>query len=159
MTAHIPPDRELPNQEAVDLVIALQRCLTSFHARQDEPAVLSAVDDDRLAMLARYVEARRLRQMLFGQGLFSDPAWDTLLLLFRAELEERPMTLDQLSEALRQSMTIVLRHTDLMERRGLLLAQIGSPAGGRRRLRLSPLAVDAMTSWLYLAFGSGEEQG
>ena len=40
MTVHIPPDRHLPSQEAVDLVVALQRCLTNFHARKEEPAIL-----------------------------------------------------------------------------------------------------------------------
>lgn len=153
MTAYAPPDRELPNQEAVDLVIALQRCLTSFHARADEPAILTAADDRRLDMLGRYLEARRLRSMVFGQGLFSDPGWDVLLTLFQAELEDRPVTLDQISETLRLSMTIAMRHVELLERRGLLLGTAGSPGGGRRRLRLAPLAVDAMTSWLYLAFG------
>ncbi|MET0371067.1 MAG: ArsR family transcriptional regulator [Sphingobium sp.] len=152
MTALIPPDRDLPNQEAVDLVIALQRCLNNFHARADEPAILA--DDARLEALSRYIEARRSRHMLFGQGLFADPAWDILLLLLQAELGGRPMTLDQLSEMARLSTPAALGHIGALERRGILLGQSGPPAGGRRRVELSPLAIDGLMSWLYLAFGT-----
>lgn len=155
MTALIPPDRKLPNQEAVDLVIALQRCLVSYHSSHEELAVLPVVNDGRLAMLERYLEARQLRHAILGQGLFVDPAWDILLLLFHAELNDQTLSLDQLCEAAHLSMMVVLRHVGVMERRGLLTGQPGSPGGGRRRLRLSPLATDAMTSWLYLAFDAG----
>lgn len=151
MTALIPPDRELPNQEAVDLVVALQRCLNNFHARTDAPAVL-AVDDAQLTALTRYIDARRARHMIFGQGLFADPAWDMMLLLLRAELLKAPMTLDQLSEASHLAMGMVLRHIGALERRGIVIGQSGPSAGGRRRIGLSPLAVDGMMSWFYLAF-------
>ncbi|MEJ7926101.1 ArsR family transcriptional regulator [Sphingobium sp. AN641] len=160
MTAHIPPDRELPSQDAVDLVIALQRCLSSFHGQRAETAILDAGDDDRLVMLNRYIKARRTRYTLFGQGLFSDPAWDILLLLYRAERDEQPMSLDQLTEVSHISMTIILRHVGVMERRGLLLGASGSQGGGgRRRVRLSPLAMDAMTAWLHLAFEAEPQKG
>lgn len=157
MTAHIPPDRNLPSQEAVDLVVALQRCLNNFHARKEEPAILDGESDGQLAALARYVEARRVRAMLFGQNLFSDPGWDILLLLYQGELEGRALTLEQLSEMLRLSLNIVVGQVGVMERRGLLMEHRSSPNSRRRcALRLSPLAVDAMASWLSLAF-SGDE--
>ena len=120
MTAHMPPERAMPSQQAVDLVVALQRCLTRFHALQEEPPVLDGQDGDGFTMLARYVEARRARSMLFGQGLFADPAWDLLLALFQAELEDRTMTLEQLTETLRLSMNVMLNHVGILERRGLL---------------------------------------
>ncbi|EQB31308.1 hypothetical protein [Sphingobium ummariense] len=152
MTALIPPDRPLPNQEAIDLVVALQRCLSTFHARADEPALLYGADEPP-EMLTRYIKARRLRGTIFGQNLFSDPPWDILLLLFQAELQGRQMTLDQLSETLRISMNTLLGHVGAMERRGLLMEHAGSPAGGRRRMRPSSFAMDAMAAWLSLAFG------
>jgi hypothetical protein len=160
MTVHISPERALPSQEAVDLVVALQRCLTSFHALQEEPPVLEGQDGDGLAMLGRYVEARRARSMIFGHNLFADPAWDMLLLLFQAELEERIVTLEQLSETSRLSMNLVLGQVGVMERRGLLVEhQLSHNSRRRRVMRLTPLAMDAMVSWLSLAFGPEDGNG
>jgi DNA-binding MarR family transcriptional regulator len=157
MTAHIPPDRSVPSQEAVDLVVALQRCLTNFHANKEEPAILDGEGGEQQDALARYIEARRVRSMLFGQNLFSDPAWDILLMLYQAELEGRFLTLEQLSETLRLSLNIVLGLVGVMERRGLLVEHRSSPNSRRRSAqRLSPLAMDAMASWFSLAF-SGED--
>lgn len=153
MTLHIPPERTAPSQEAVDLVVALQRCLNNFHARKEEPAILDGEGSEQLAALTRYLEARRARAMLFGQNLFSDPAWDILLLLYQGELEGRALTLEQLSERSRLSLNTVVGQVGTMERRGLLDEHRTSPNSRRRRaLRLSPLAMDAMTSWLSLAF-------
>lgn len=155
MTAHIPPDRLL-SQEAVDLVVALQRCLTSFHARKEEPAILEGDTGDKSARIARYMEARRARSLLFGQNLFADPAWDILLALYQAELEGRAPTLEQLSETLRLSLSTVVGQVGTMERRGLLDEHRSSPSSRRRRaIRLSPLAMDAMASWASLAFNGG----
>lgn len=152
MTAHIPPERTAPNQEAVDLVVALQRCLTSFHARKDEPAILDGEGSEQLPALARYVEGRRVRATLFGQNLFIDPAWDILLLLYQAELEGGALTLEQLSETSRLSLNMVVGQVGVMERRGLLDEHRTSPNSRRRRaIRLSPLAIDAMASWVSLA--------
>lgn len=154
MTAHVPPDRALPSQEAVDLVVALQRCLTNFHARTEEPAILDGEAEEQRAALSRYLEARKMRAMLLGQNLFSDPAWDILLALFQAELEGSDMTLEKLSETLHLSLSIVVGQVGAMERRGLLVENRTSPNSRRRRaVRLSPLATDAMASWMSLAFG------
>jgi DNA-binding MarR family transcriptional regulator len=157
MTVHIPPDRHMPSQEAVDLVVALQRCLTNFHARQEEPAILDGEGGDQRPALARYVEARRMRSTLFGHDLFADPAWDILLLLYQAELEGGGLTLEQMSETLRLSLSVVVGQVGVMERRGLLDEHRSSPSSRRRRaIRLSPLAVDAMASWASLAFDGGD---
>lgn len=154
MTVHIPPDRHLPSQEAVDLVVALQRCLTSFHARVEEPAILDGEGGDQLAAITRYIDARRMRATLFGQNLFADPGWDIMLAMFQAELEGREITLEHLSETLRLSLSTVVGQVGSMERRGLVIEHRTSPNSRRRRaVRLSPLAVDAMASWLSLAFG------
>ena len=154
MTALIPPERLASSQEAVDLVAALQRCLTSFHAAVDEPAILDGEAEAQRAALARYLGARRMRSTLLGPNLFADPAWDILLALFHAQLERREMTLEQLSETQRLSLTVVVGQVSAMERRGLLIEHRTSPNSKRRRaIRLSPLATDAMASWLTLAFG------
>lgn len=155
MTAHIPPDRAVPSQEAIDLVVALQRCLTSVHARAEDPAVLNGEGGCQRAMLARYIESRRVRATLLGQNLFSDPAWDILLLLYQAELAEQALTLEQLSETSRLSMSVTVGQVGIMERRGLVEEYQTSPNSRRRRsIRLSRLAVDSLSSWFSLAFGA-----
>ncbi|WP_188065338.1 ArsR family transcriptional regulator [Sphingobium sp. KCTC 72723] len=155
MTAHIPPDRAVPSQEAIDLVVALQRCLTNVHARADDAAVLNGEGGCQLATLVRYIESRRVRSVLLGQNLFADPAWDILLMLYQADLEERALTLEQLSETLRLSMSVTVGQIGVMERRGLVEEHQTSPNSRRRRaIRLSPLAVDSMSSWFSLAFGT-----
>lgn len=158
MTAHIPPDRAVPSQEAVDLVVALQRCLCHLHARKEEPAILGGEDGDQHAAISRYLEARRVRSTLLGQDLFSDPAWDILLLLYQADLEGgRALTLEQISETLRLSISVTVGQVSVMERRGLLDEHRTSPNSRRRRaVCLSPLAVDAMSSWCSLAFLAAE---
>lgn len=154
MTAHIPQDHALPSQEAVDLVVALQRCLSHFHAHHDEPSILGQSQLQAEA-LTRYIDSRRARNMILGQGLFSDPAWDLMLLLLRAEMSREPMTLDKLSETSRLAMGMVLRHVGALERRGIVMNPSGPSAGGRRRVSLTPVAVDGMMSWFHLAFGQG----
>lgn len=153
MTAHTPFDRTVPNQEAADLVVALQRCLNIFHALPESPAVLDGEAAAQRVLLRRYIEARRARAMLFGPNLFSDPAWDLLLLLFQAEMDGATITLEQLSETMRLSMNVTLGQVNVMERRGLLVF-----ADNRRRtIRLTPLAIDAMSSWLSLSFDADRE--
>ncbi len=154
MTAHIPPDRALPNQEAVDLVIALQRCLTSFHGRNDEPAILPPVDDERLAALAKYREVRDMRQEIFGRGLFADPIWDMMLALYEGELARRPVSVARACKATGLPIRSALQYVEIMDERGLLLAPSHQEGARRLWLNLSPIAIDAMTSWLQLMFGA-----
>lgn len=154
MTAHIPPDRALPNQEAVDLVIALQRCLASFHGRQDEPAVLPPVDDERVAALAKYREARNMRHDIFGRSLFADPIWDIMLALYEGELAGRPVSVARACKATGLPIRSALQYVEIMDQRGLLLAPSHQRGARRLWLNLSPIALDAMTSWVQLMFGA-----
>ena len=154
MTVHNPPERAVDGQQAVDLVVALQRCITSFHADQAVPPILDGEAVDRRVALDRYIHARRARAMLFGQSLFSDPAWDILLMLFQADLDDQALTLEQLSETGRLSLNATVGQVGVLERRGLVFEYRGSPNSRRRRaLRLTPLAIDAMSSWFSLTFG------
>lgn len=159
MTVHMLPDRELPNQEAVDLIVALQRCLTNFHGRRDEMAILPSAGDGWAAWLRHYRGARQLRHMIIGDGLFADPAWDILLLLYQAELEERVVPVDEAAKEVGVPRVAALSHILRLERRGLLVLMEVPPGGTNPPIRLTPLAIDAMTSWLRLTFGEGDAAG
>ncbi len=47
------------------------------------------------------IRARRLRDQFFERGLFEDPAWDMLLDLFAAELEQTQVSVSSLCIAAR----------------------------------------------------------
>lgn len=147
MTAHIPRERAMPSQQAVDLVVALQRCLTSFHALQEEPPVLDGQDGDGFAMLARYVEARRVRAMIFGQNLFADPAWDMLLDLTAARAEHARVSVTSLCIAAAVPPTTALRWISQMVEAGLFERQCDDTDRRRAFITLSENAAHAMARY------------
>lgn len=68
--------------------------------------------------IAWILEIRRERSRVFGDDLFSDPAWDILLELFAARLAERRMTLGDLASVAPQST--LARWVAALEERGLV---------------------------------------
>ena len=71
------------------------------------------------AQLRSIMEMRRRRSTVFGEGLFSDPAWDILLELFAAELDGRRLGLTDLAHIAPRST--LARWLTALEERGLLL--------------------------------------
>lgn len=62
------------------------------------------------AEVRRAIRARRLRDEVFGlPGLFEDPAWDMMLDLFAAELEDRSVSVSSLCIAAAVAPTTALR--------------------------------------------------
>lgn len=75
---------------------------------------------DALTAVSRIIEARRVRESLFGPGLFSEPAWDMLLALFLAELRQQRVAAPDLARMISASLTVALRWMDVLEREGLV---------------------------------------
>ena len=71
------------------------------------------------AQLQSIMEMRRRRSAVFGEGLFSDPAWDILLELFAAELDGRRLGLSDLAHIAPRST--LARWLTALEERGLVL--------------------------------------
>ena len=71
------------------------------------------------AQLQCVMEMRRRRSAVFGEGLFSDPAWDILLELFAAELDGRGLGLPDLAHIAPRST--LARWLTALEERGLVL--------------------------------------
>lgn len=65
------------------------------------------------------IRARRMRDQLFGSGLFEDPAWDMLLDLFAAELERAQVSVSSLCIAAAVAPTTALRWIARMTEAGL----------------------------------------
>jgi hypothetical protein len=86
------------------------------------------------AQLQSIMVMRRRRSAVFGEGLFSDPAWDILLELFAAELGGRSVGLADLTHVAPRST--LARWLTALEERGLVLCQ-GPLQPGEMRLALS----------------------
>jgi DNA-binding transcriptional ArsR family regulator len=79
--------------------------------------------------------ARRARDELLGEDLFSDPAWDLLLELYAAELGRRPVTVQDLVLATGTPASIAERWLSALAERGLVIPS--GRAGGGARISLS----------------------
>lgn len=101
-----------------------------------------------LAALARgYLRHRRERERLLPD-LFADPAWDILLDLFAASMEQRPVSVSSACVAAAVPPTTALRWIGTLEARGLVL-RVAHPADRRTtHLRLAESAEAAIVRWL-----------
>ena len=85
--------------------------------------------------------ARRTREAMIGAALFADPAWDMLLELYLARLEQRRVSTSQLVLASVVPSTTALRWIDKIE--SIRLARrVGDPFD-RRRLWVELTALGA----------------
>lgn len=81
------------------------------------------------------LRARRMRDKVFGGDLFADPAWDMLLDLYAAELEQRRVSVSSLCIASAVPPTTALRHIGAMIEAGFL--ERSADPGDRRRAYIS----------------------
>lgn len=75
------------------------------------------------AIVRETIRARRRRSKIFGDRFFSDPAWDLLLVLYVAQLEQRRISIGDACASARVAMTTALRwfealgNSELVKRR------------------------------------------
>jgi hypothetical protein len=97
------------------------------------------------AQLVSIIEMRRRRSAVFGEGLFSDPAWDILLELFAAELGGRSLGLADLAHIAPRST--LARWLSALEERRLVLCR-GPLQPDEMRIALSSACSATMASLL-----------
>ena len=105
-----------------------------------EIAILTGQEpDDDLIPVANSLLQALAEQPDFGaRDIIFNPAWQLLLELFVAQLEQRPVPVTNACLSLGTAQTTALRYLTDLERRGLI-ASLSDPADGRRRLlRLTP---------------------
>ena len=91
--------------------------------------------------------ARDHRSRFFSPTLFSDPAWDMLLELYLAELEQRRLSTSAVSDAAGVAGTTGLRWLDVFTAQGLITKQ-SDPLDARRVwVRLSPRGLVGMHAY------------
>jgi DNA-binding MarR family transcriptional regulator len=86
---------------------------------------------DEARWLRNVLRARASRADFFSEHLFADPAWDMLLSLYSAELEQKRVSVSSLSLASRVPATTALRWISALQKDGLIVRQ-PDPFDGRR---------------------------
>ena len=109
------------------------------------------------ALTAAFVRAairkRRLRDRFFAAEIFADPAWDMLLDLCAARLEEKQVAVSSLCIAAYVPPTTALRWIRALTDQGLLI-RVADPDDGRRMfVALSEGAADRMAAYFAAAEG------
>jgi hypothetical protein len=93
------------------------------------------------------IRARRLRDQFFERGLFEDPAWDMLLDLFAAELEQTQVSVSSLCIAATVAPTTALRWIAKMTEAGVFVRHADPFDKRRAFMALSPRARDGMRDY------------
>ncbi|HEY0013725.1 MAG TPA: MarR family transcriptional regulator [Allosphingosinicella sp.] len=108
---------------------------------------------ESLAVRTRhYLKARRLRESLFPEGLFADPAWDMLLDLFASRLEGHKVCVSSACSAASVPQTTALRWVDRLEECGLVVRRPDPQDSRRIYVELTELANWRIELWIKATF-------
>lgn len=90
------------------------------------------------------IKSRTDRQKFFPSTLFSEPAWDMLLKLYAASLEQRIISVSKLAKAAGVELSTAARWVKALEKQGLVS---GRSARGGQFITLSESGWLAMDSY------------
>lgn len=93
------------------------------------------------------LRARRMRADFLAGGLFADPAWDMLLDLLAARLEQERVSVSSLCIASAVPPTTALRWIRTLTDDGLVVRQADPHDGRRIFIALADGAAEALTRW------------
>lgn len=125
--------------------------------RPASPSVLQPLvpgaSDSKLtaAQLREIIQLRRLRDKFFASGLFADPAWDILLDLMAARLEQKKVSVSSLCIAASVPPTTALRWITTMTDQGLLVRNQDPNDARRVFLDLSDDAAQKLAAYFQKA--------
>lgn len=90
------------------------------------------------------LRARRMRARFFSEELFADPAWDMLLDLLQAEIDQLRVPVSSLCIAAAVPPTTALRWLKTMTQEGIFLRRADPHDGRRVFVELAPQASNAL---------------
>lgn len=99
-------------------------------------------------IVSQIIRARRARAELFRPDLFSDPAWDMLLVLFVASVREQIVTATELANATATSIPSAVRWIDVLQRDGLLQRKPEPASLGPDIVELGGRGMEAICDWI-----------
>lgn len=121
--------------------------LSNGLSHERRPLAASLHDHARAQAIKCLRRNRRRRSQFFNAGLFSDPAWDMLLELYLAQVEQRRLSIGGLCSAAEVPLTTGLRWIDAFSREDLL-RKAADPLDARRVwVSLTPEAATAMNAY------------
>jgi DNA-binding MarR family transcriptional regulator len=134
------------SEEVSQLAATLARLAMDAGCRQESRGTGSATDVPEVSpkLVASVIRARRQRTRYFSEDLFSDPAWDMLLDLFRAEILQQRVSVSSLCIAAAVPATTALRWLKLMVQGGLLIRRPDPVDLRRVYVELSPQTSAAL---------------
>jgi hypothetical protein len=118
-----------------------------------KPLIAPGADEPPLeaAYVRSLIRARRLRDQYFRGELFADPAWDMLLDLMAARLEENRVAVSSLCIAAAVPATTALRWIKALTDRGLFVRSADPEDGRRVYIELSDDSARALAAYLRAA--------
>ena len=126
--------------ELISSVEALEAGLSTQTVTENMPRPSLRVIQDALRQ-------RATRARFFGDDLFHDPAWDMLLDLYAAHIEQKRVSITSVCMASGVPTTTALRWLNALERRQLI-NKANDPNDGRRIfVALSPQGLSSMDSY------------
>jgi len=100
---------------------------------------------------ANALKARQLRTSIFRQPIFGEPAWDMLVALYLADIEQRPVTASGLADWAQCPKTTALRWQHVLEDRQFI-SRTANPLDARMHLiSLTQLGREALDEFFQLA--------
>lgn len=127
---------------------------SSFEPAQSRPPMSSEARIDA-EMVRNLIRVRRLREQFFSKDLFADPAWDMMLDLMAARLEQRRVAVSSLCIAAAVPATTALRWIRTLTEHNLFVRREDPEDGRRIFIELSDAAADALTAYLQTATEMG----
>lgn len=116
-------------------------------AATEKPAA-SAEQPVDAALVRKLIRLRRARDRYFPAEIFADPAWDMLLDLMAAQMEQRDVPVSSLCIAAAVPTTTALRWIRSLTDAGLLLRRMDPTDARRTYINLSPDAAAGVMGWL-----------
>jgi DNA-binding MarR family transcriptional regulator len=108
----------------------------------------AAVTGTDIELINRYLKLRQRRELLLGEDLFADPAWDVLLDLFVAEHAGRKVSVSSACLAAGVPLSTALRWLSKLENKGLIVRRPDELDARRTHVQLTDDAVERIQSLL-----------
>jgi len=129
-------------REVRDLRAALEETVERLQGARDYRESRDRVSN--LEIAEGILEARRLREDLFGPEMFADPAWDMLLHLFVHAERGKPVPVSCLCVLSEVPQSTALRWIDTLGNAGLVSRRPDPQDARRNLIELSPEALRLM---------------